>query len=210
MGPSIFIRHMYCIESHIVPVQYAKSSADHLSFIIHRSSDNILRNGCIHRRDDFSVNLINCSFHVEKCLQPLRSDMGAEDYLTGDVSGKRAAKLHGHDFCNMGNMVSSFCKFLIKGTVDQWSNLINGGSSSPFVNFLTVIQLIPQGDRGGADLFNTVGPVGIKIRKTKDPAVINLHLVRRPCIQRQVFNGFNLIFQNRFHLSFGINAHYIR
>ena len=110
----------------------------------------------------------------------------------------------------MGDMIPSFCELLVKRAVDQRRDLVDGRSAPFFLDLFTVIQFVLERDGRRADLLNAVCSMGIKIRKTEDPAVINLHLMRRPCIQRQVFNSFDLTFQNRFRLSFRINANYIR
>ena len=43
----------------------------------------------------------------------------------------------------------------------------------------------------GEIYIGVVGPVCIKIRKTKNPSVVQLDLVRRPCVQGKIFDGFD-------------------
>ena len=50
---------------------------------------------------------------------------------------------------------------------------------------------------GIVDLLSyTIGAMGIKIRKAQNPAVINLHLVGRPGVEREIFDCLNIVYHN--------------
>ena len=87
-------------------------------------------------------------------------------------------------------LITAVSEHGIKGRVNQRGDFKNRRCPPATVCFLYISDFFIERDGRGSDLFHAVGPVRVEIGKTEQPAVIYFNLVRRPRVERQVFDFF--------------------
>ena len=97
---------------------------------------------------------------------------------------------HCHDIGGMLDGISPILQNIIKVRRDKRTDLKVQRGFPDAIYAFTIWDFFPPGEGGIAELFHAVGSVCIKIRKTKNPSVVQLDLVRRPCVRGKDLRWF--------------------
>ena len=101
--------------------------------------------------------------------------------LPGDAVQK---KIGGHIVDRVLDPIAPFLEDSVQRGIADGTDLEDTGSFPPAVDPFTVFDLFRKRKKRDTDCFGAVGPVRIKVGEAEDPAVVHLHLVGRPGIQR--------------------------
>ena len=130
-------------------------------------------------------------FQGKQGIQPFPADVFFKVYPGVRFLGKILERPD-FDLRGVCDLVVLFGQKSVKVWVEQGCDLEDAGCPPTVVDIFAVGDLFIQGDRGRADLFHRVGAVCIKIRKTQQPAVVDLELVGWPGVQGKVFNSLDI------------------
>ena len=172
------------VQADVFPVQDPEPGGDDGSAVVSDGrTDGLLWDCPVHGRYDGAMHDIGGAFQGKERFDPLQRDEtagGDEDVRVqvGDIV-QRA----GHNMGRVLDFVAAFFQIAVKFGRHQRTDLKDTWSSPLPIDFFTVIDLLRNRKQRRSDLFHTVGPVGVKVRKAEDPSVVNLHLMGRPCVQ---------------------------
>ena len=110
--------------------------------------------------------------------------------MYGICTGK-GIQFHAHRICLVLNLIPSSLQHPVQIRIAQRRDLEDARRFPAPVDLLAVRDFLLQRQHGAAKLLDTVGPVRVKIGKPQNPAVVKLHLVRRPGIQGKIFDRFD-------------------
>ena len=191
---AVLFFYMDCINSDVIAVQNTKSCGDDLSLLLDEGADRFLGNGPVHGGDYCAVNDAGGSLQIKKTVDPGVGYGGREGHIRIGCSQLGVGKTDRHNICCVRDLLPSVFQSIFKVRKSQGADLEDRRSSKPLVFLFTVGDFFSPGKGGDAELLYAVGPVGVKIGETQDPAVVKFHFVRRPCGQRHVFDLLDICF----------------
>ena len=193
--PPHVLADKYRVDTYELTIKNAQPGRRDSSFCIADEHSNLVfGNRVIHAGDNAQVDGICHLLEGEKTSKPLIVDPVL--YLDGE--GGTAFRItceqrSVHDIDAVLDVIASGRECSVQGRVGQRADLENAGSSPALIDFLDVRNLFLQRQNGRPDRFRAVRPVRIEIGKAENPAVVYLHLVRWPGVERQIFNCFYVL-----------------
>lgn len=164
----------------------------------HTHGNLVLGNGVVHLGNHTEMIGIHGLLQTEEPAKPAVGD-AAFYRKTGIriVGFRQAGQIRSHDGGMMFDAVTALLEQMIEIRIPVRGYLENGGSVPTPVYGLAFRNFGFRGQHRISDLFDAVCTVGIKIGKTQYPAVIELNLMGRPRIERQILNFFLFAQKNR-------------
>ena len=179
------------VQADVFPVQNAEACGDDGSVRGRNGrADGLLGYRPVHGGYYRAVHDVRGALQSKKRFDPLQryEAAGGDENIrlqSGDVFQRP-----GHYVGCVLDFVASVLQIAVKFGWNQRTDFEDTRRPPLPIDLFAVGNLFRNREKGGTDLFDTVGPVCIKIGKAENPSVVNLHLMGRPCVQRQVFNGF--------------------
>lgn len=170
------------VQPDVVAVEDAQTDGDDTVVLCDGGSHSVLWNGCVHGRDDATVDHAGRSFEGKQSVKPVPGNFAVEVDSNGKIGRNELGKVHRFCLGGMGDSVSHRGELLVERRINQWGNLENARGSPVAVDVFTEADFFIQGDGGSPNLFHAVCTVCIKIGKAKKPAVIDLNLMGGPGI----------------------------
>ena len=183
--PSHILADKYCIDPYELTIQDTQSGRRDSSVrVADEYGDLIFWDCVIHAGNYAEVDGVRHFLEGEKSAEPFVIDPVFYLDGQGEIAFRIAAEQRAvHDIDPVLYVVAPGGKSSVKGRIGQRADFENAGCSPPFIDFFTVGNLFLQRQYRCSDRFRTIRPVGVEIRKTEDPAVIDLHLMGRPRVE---------------------------
>ena len=137
------------------------------------------------------MNRIGGIFQAEQTFNPFKRDIFTERDIRVRAIYPGSFQAHCHNVSSVLYGISTVFQDIIKVRRNQGTDLEDSRTSKAFILTFAKGDFFSPCESGITKLFYAVGSVCIKIRKSQNPAVIQLHFVGRPGVQRHIFNLFN-------------------
>ena len=193
--PPHVLTDKYRVDAYELAIKDAQPGRRDSAFRIPDEHGNLIfGDRVIHAGDNAQVDGIRHLFESEKTAKPLIVDpVFYLDREGGTAFRITAEQRSVHDINAVLYVIAPGGECSVQGGIGQRADLENAGSSPALIDFLAVRNLFFQRKYGCPDRLRAVCPVCIEIGKAEDPAIVYLHLVRRPGVERQIFNCFYVL-----------------
>jgi hypothetical protein len=184
------------VDSQIIPVKDAQSRSHVAPLILNMSGNGALGDGGIHGGYDPAMDLVGGILQVKEGKDPPGGYVLLQYHGNIRQCVYPGGQSKGHNLCDMFDLVTALFQQTVKVGNEKGIDLKNTGRAPVPVDGFAVGDLLRKRKGRGSQLFHAVGSVGIKIRKSKEPIVINLYLVRWPGIQRKILDLLYFVVHN--------------
>ena len=188
---AVVLAHVNRVHADVVAVEDAEARCHHATVQTHRDGDLVLGDGVIHGGNDAPVDDVVHALEREEALHPgvahavLDGEGNLGILVEGEVDVIQVAR---HDRGVVLDRVVAVGEKHVEVGVADGADLEHAGRLPAVIDALAVGNLLREGEVGHADLLHAVGPVGVEARVAQNPAVIDLHLPRRPRVEREVLD----------------------
>ena len=191
---AVILTHMNSINSDVITIKDSKTCGDDLAVFCDGSADCFFQDSAIHGWNNGSVDRVCGSFQIKQAADPeIRNFIGKKNVCDRCIQNC-FVQIYRHNIGYVLDGVAAVFQHIVEIRRYKRADLEDGRCSKTFINIFTVGDFFPPGKGGGSELLHTVSSVCIKIRKTEDPAIVKLHFVRWPGVQRHILDFFDCCF----------------
>jgi hypothetical protein len=163
---AIIFTHMNGIDTDVVAIQDSKTCGNDLAVFCYGSADSFLKNGTVHGRNDASMDRICSSFQVKKAVDPEIRNFIGKKHIGDRRIQNGIVQVYSHNICYVLNGIAPVFQHIVKIRGYKGADLKDRRSSQTLIDLFAVGDFFAPWKCGGSELFHTVGPVRIEIRKT--------------------------------------------